>query len=90
MNKSIFIKISGKVQNVGFRYATKKLADQLGLVGRVRNTEDWGVEILAQGSENNLKQLLDWCRSGPPNAQVEKAEAEWTEKEYAFENFVIT
>lgn len=87
MNKRLHIKISGQVQMVGFRFATIKLAEELGLTGWVRNTEDGGVEILAEGGEENLNKLLKWAQNGPPAAEVEEAKEEWLEYKNEFEGF---
>lgn len=43
--------VSGKVQGVGFRYTTKMVADQLGVLGIVRNEDNGDVYIEAQGEE---------------------------------------
>jgi acylphosphatase len=49
----------------------KERADELGIKGWVRNTDDGAVEILAEGEEDSLDQFRQWCRKGPPMAQVE-------------------
>lgn len=82
--KTLYIKITGKVQNVNFRYSTKQLAEKLKLTGWVRNLENEGVEILANGNENNLKQLLDWAHHGPSNAKVKNIKYEWINKSRTF------
>ena len=62
--------ISGLVQGVFFRAQAKEKADALGLTGWVRNTNDGGVEIHAEGPEEKLKELEQWCWKGPAKAQV--------------------
>jgi len=89
MIKSLHIKITGKVQNVNFRYSTKQLAEKLNLTGWVRNLENEGVEILANGNKDDLKQLLEWAHHGPNNAKVENIEYEWINKKYDFDKFEI-
>jgi acylphosphatase len=66
------ILVTGRVQGVFFRDSTKRMADELGVKGWVRNTEDGAVEIHAEGTEDALKELEQWCREGPPAAKVEK------------------
>ncbi len=68
------LKIYGKVQGVFFRYLAKKQADELGLVGWVKNADDGTVEVLAEGEENALGQLKHWCEHGPELAKVEKVD----------------
>lgn len=64
------IVIRGKVQGVGFRYSTVKAATALNLVGWVRNLSDGSVEATAEGLETELEAFLNWCKIGPPSAQV--------------------
>lgn len=87
MIKRLKIKIYGKVQMVGFRYSAVELAEKLNLTGWVRNVQDDGVEIVAQGEEKNLQELLNWAYSGPSGAQVEKVEFEWQEFKNEFDKF---
>ena len=71
----IHLWISGRVQGVGFRYATRQQAGRLGLRGWVRNLSDGRVEILAEGEETAIGALVDACREGPPLARVENVAA---------------
>jgi acylphosphatase len=66
--------IGGFVQGVYFRDSTLRLARQLGLTGWVRNRGDGRVEVVVQGDPAAVKTLVDWCRHGPPVAQVETFE----------------
>jgi len=72
MAKHIIVK--GTVQGVFFRRYTQQKANELKITGWVRNTDDDCVEIFAQGEENNLEAFIDWCRKGPPKADVEDIE----------------
>jgi len=49
----------GRVQGVGFRYTTAELAQFAGVRGYVRNRSDGSVELVAQGSEKEIDQLLE-------------------------------
>ncbi len=62
--------VSGRVQGVGFRYATAAKARELGLVGHARNLVDGRVEVLACGERVALDALADWLSEGPPAARV--------------------
>lgn len=68
--------VSGRVQGVGFRYATAEKARNLGVHGYVRNLPDRRVEVLACGEERAVKTLRDWLRQGPPLAQVSDVRCE--------------
>lgn len=88
--KQVRLKITGNVQGVFFRAETQDKAKKLGLFGWVRNTSDGGVEVLAQGSLEKLKALIEWCRNGPEHANVENVEISWEKPEKTFTNFGIT
>jgi len=62
--------ISGRVQGVGYRYATHNYASQLNLVGWVKNRQDGKVEVVAEGDKAILEQLLAWLKQGPRFANV--------------------
>lgn len=64
------IVVRGRVQGVGFRYATVTEARRLGLAGWARNAPDGSVEILAEGRAAAVHDLIAWCRKGPPAARV--------------------
>ena len=68
--------VSGKVQGVGFRAATRSQALRLGLQGSAQNLRDGRVEVLACGDEASLSQLADWLRHGPTGARVDALEAD--------------
>jgi acylphosphatase len=64
------IRVSGRVQGVGYRAALRDEAARRGVTGWVRNRADGSVEALVQGSGESLKRLIDWARRGPPGARV--------------------
>ena len=70
------LRISGRVQGVGFRYALQSEARRLGLAGWVRNRSDGSVEALAQGAPQSLDALTAWARRGPAAARVSSVQVE--------------
>lgn len=70
MNLAKKIYVVGKVQNVGFRYYTKKKAFELNINGFVKNELDGSVYIEAVGEEAKLDEFILWCHSGPQWARV--------------------
>jgi acylphosphatase len=66
------IRIIGRVQGVGFRYALHDEARRLGVRGWVRNCADSSVEALLQGDDDAVNALLAWARRGPRLARVEE------------------
>ena len=70
LTKQFFI--FGRVPGVGFRFFTLQQAGKLGLKGTVRNRIDGSVEIIAQGSENQIALMRAWLLDGPKTATVER------------------
>jgi acylphosphatase len=64
------LKITGKVQGVGFRRHTQRKAEELGVHGWVRNRLDGTVEAVMQGPADAVEALVAWAHDGPPKATV--------------------
>ena len=69
----------GRVQGVGFRYATADEARQRGLTGWVRNLDSGAVEAVFEGPRWRVEDMLRWCRDGPPGAYVRDVHVDWSE-----------
>jgi acylphosphatase len=69
--KQIHVNVSGNVQGVGFRYFSQMKAVQYNIRGWVRNCEDGSVEIVAEGTEDNLQLYLEDVRKGNPFSTVD-------------------
>ena len=63
--------VSGRVQGVGFRAATRAQARLLGLAGWAVNLPDGRVEVLAQGAIDQVAALERWLQVGPALARVD-------------------
>ncbi|HWO38090.1 MAG TPA: acylphosphatase [Candidatus Acidoferrum sp.] len=63
--------VRGRVQGVGFRWFVEREAHILGIAGWVRNNHDGSVEVLAQGTGDQLSGLLSRLREGPRAARVD-------------------
>lgn len=72
--RSVRLIVRGRVQGVGFRYATVEQGRRLGLAGWARNLPDGGVEVVAAGDDEAVERLVAWCRQGPPSARVATVE----------------
>ena len=70
--KHLNIRVSGRVQGVGFRYSALMAARSFDLKGFARNEPDGSVYIEAEGTELGLGLFLDWCRRGPGHGRVDK------------------
>jgi acylphosphatase len=83
------IVVNGRVQGVGFRFATAQEARALGLSGWVRNLPDGRVKIQAEGPRRNLEMLAAWAHQGPPAARVTEVEVEWSEYVGQMQRFAV-
>lgn len=68
--------IEGRVQGVFYRASTRKKAQELGLVGWVRNLPDGRVEAWFQGDPQVVSTMVTWCYDGPDWARVENIDAD--------------
>ena len=85
----VHIVIYGLVQGVFFRSNAKKAAETLGLRGYARNMPDGSVEVVAEGSEEKIKELIVFCKKGPRAARVDKVNVHIEEARNDFKDFEI-
>ncbi|NIM27723.1 MAG: acylphosphatase [Gammaproteobacteria bacterium] len=62
--------VSGRVQGVGFRFATRQQGRVLGIAVSARNLADGRVEVIARGPQDAVDELCGWLRCGPAHARV--------------------
>src|SRR5688500_1467621 len=70
------LRISGRVQGVGFRYHFVRAARECGIAGWVRNLRDGSVEAVVSGTPDAVDRITAWARKGPPHAAVTGMEVE--------------
>ena len=88
--KRLTLKIRGEVQGVYFRESVVEIAKELDLVGWVRNDKDGAVSVVAEGEENKLTELLNYCGEGPKLSVVEDVKEKWEFiNKKSFEEFKI-
>lgn len=68
--------VSGRVQGVGFRMATRERARSRGVAGHVRNLPDGTVEAVFEGDADAVDALIAWCSRGPSGARVDDVKVE--------------
>lgn len=88
MKKQAHIRFTGTVQGVGFRYTTLHTANRLGLTGRVRNMEDGSVEIIAEGEEDVINQLISIIQQRF-EGYIKNMEMQWSEPTNEFATFEV-
>ena len=75
--KALVARVSGRVQGVGFRFSAIRVARSYAVCGTVANRPDGSVEVVAEGTAENLSRLVAWLQRGPPGAHVRNVEVEW-------------
>ena len=68
--------VAGRVQGVFFRDSCRKEAERLGVTGSASNLDDGRVEVIAEGEEDAVEALIQWCREGPRHASVSDVQVE--------------
>ena len=76
-DSAVHIVVHGSVQGVFFRASTQSQASEHSLTGWVRNLPDGTVEIHAEGEKESLDRFIEWCRQGPPAANVQRLDLGW-------------
>lgn len=89
MQARVQVIISGYVQGVFFRSAIRNQARIHHLTGWVRNTPSGRVEALFEGDKDQIKEMIEFCRQGPPGARVGDVQLEWQEYNGGFSDFEI-
>ena len=83
------VRLSGRVQGVGFRWATADEARRRKLRGWVRNLDSGGVEAVFEGPSAAVHEMVDWCGEGPSGAYVRDARVSWDEPFEDYSSFEI-
>jgi acylphosphatase len=74
MIKHLKLKISGKVQGIGFRWCAYEKFTELNLEGKADNGLDGSVIIDVKGEDFNLENFVEWAKVGPQGARVSNVE----------------
>lgn len=80
-------RVFGVVQGVGFRYRTMGAAEELGLTGEVKNLDDGSVALVAEGTGDQVRKLLDWLNSDRAPGRVERVDHSMSEAKGSFREF---
>ena len=88
-SKRVQLFVRGRVQGVFFRAATQREARRLGIGGWVKNRNDGSVEIMAEGEEEAIKEIISWAHHGPSAARVDDVDVRWRAYTGEFSDFRI-
>ena len=87
--KRVHLIVHGFVQGVFFRANARRKAAELGLKGYAKNRADGSVEIVAEGSEEKLNELIEFCRKNPGASRVSKVDVKLENFKNEFNAFEI-
>lgn len=79
----------GRVQGVAYRFYAEKYAARLDITGWVRNLEDGRVEVLAEGSAEQIEAFLERLKEGPSLARVDSFEVQRESSTGEFRDFRV-
>ncbi len=86
---AVQIRVSGRVQGVGFRYFMIRHAEAAGAVGYARNLADGDVEIWAEGAPSAVAAVEEAARRGPRGSRVEDVNVRPVEATGAYRGFEV-
>jgi acylphosphatase len=81
--------ITGRVQGVFYRASAQQEGMRLGLLGEVRNLPGGSVEAVVEGPRERIEEFIDWCKRGPPAAEVENVRVRWSKALGEFRTFMV-
>lgn len=85
----MIIRYSGKVQGVGFRITTVRVATGYEVTGQVRNLPDGRVELIAEGRREELEAFREAIRNSGLKSLIRDEPVEWTEPSGEYRGFEI-
>ena len=89
-NRRISVIVRGRVQGVNFRWYTRQRAMELGIAGWVRNLRGVDrVKVVAEGSQEQLADLIRFLHEGPPSARVDDIEVTWEPASGEYKDFRV-
>ncbi|MBI4217400.1 MAG: acylphosphatase [Parcubacteria group bacterium] len=81
--------VSGRVQGVWYRRSAEAKAKKLGITGWARNLIDGRVEMVCEGTEENMRAFLEWAGKGPFFARVSVMETREEAYQGTFASFEV-
>ena len=87
--KTFKVIIIGTVQGVFFRKFVKENADRFGVKGFVRNLEDGNLEIILEGRDKEVLELIEMCKKGPAHSNIKDVKIE-SMSHQGFDSFKVS
>ena len=81
--------ISGKVQGVYFRQNARIVSSRHKVTGWVRNLKDGRVELILEGNEIDVGEVIEWCHVGPAKAIVDDVDIKYQKYIGEFQEFKV-
>ncbi len=85
----VHIRVTGRVQGVGFRAFVQQSGMEFGLTGWVRNVGYDTVEAVAEGPRERLEKFAEAVKTGPRAGRVDDARIEWETASGEFQDFGV-
>jgi acylphosphatase len=87
--KRVHLIVRGRITGVFFRVAAQREAKRLGITGWVKNRTDGKVELLAEGEEEGIREMVLWAQHGTSAARVDDVDVRWRGYTGEFSEFQI-
>jgi len=88
--KRMKVLFTGRVQGVGFRYSVCRIAQDFNVTGYVRNLWDGDVELVAEGTEEELNSFLYSIRNSKLDRYIIQDQISWNKPTGEFDQFGIS
>jgi acylphosphatase len=89
MDVARHFRIRGRVQGVGYRYFTQRIALRLGVCGWVRNLPNGDVEVYAEADRAALASFREELERGPASSAVDAVTEEAAVRTERYSSFEI-
>ena len=86
--KHAHIIYAGTVQGVGFRWTVERIANELDILGWVRNAPDGTVEITCEGGQGDIELFMEKIKKAMGN-YIRSSKMSWEEPHNEFDSFNI-
>lgn len=81
--------LKGTIRDGGFSEAVQRVAQHMGINGRIRHLPDRRVELIAEGEKQVLEQFLEEIRYGEVAAQITDVQTSWEGATGEFSGFLV-